>query len=87
VPLREALRIAQQVTEALDAAHENRIIHRDLKPANIKITPAGGVRVLDFGPAKAVSDGSGLDGQRFLMKTVIEEAGTLVVILKGEARP
>jgi serine/threonine-protein kinase len=53
IPLEEALGIATQITEALEAAHEKGLIHRDLKPANIKTTPEGKVKVLDFGLAKA----------------------------------
>jgi eukaryotic-like serine/threonine-protein kinase len=54
IPVDEAIPIARQIAEALEAAHDKGIVHRDLKPANVKVTPEGTVKVLDFGLAKAL---------------------------------
>jgi serine/threonine protein kinase/Tol biopolymer transport system component len=62
LPVREALRLADQIAEALEAAHERRIIHRDLKPSNVKITRDGRAKLLDFGLAKALEEAEGGTG-------------------------
>jgi len=84
LPLDEALAIATQIAEALEAAHDAGIVHRDLKPANLKITDAGSVKVLDFGLAKIYFDEAAPARDPSLSPT-ITAAGTGAGVIVGTA--
>src|SRR6185436_5660584 len=89
LPLDEALPLARQIAEALEAAHEQGIIHRDLKPANVKVRPDGTVKVLDFGLAKAMESGAAAAGPGLIglsqSPTITSPAMTQLGMILGTA--
>ena len=85
LPLDEALAIAKQITEALEAAHEQGIVHRDLKPANVKVREDGTVKVLDFGLAKALEPPGAVSGSASMSPTITSPAMTQAGMILGTA--
>ena len=85
IPLDEALPLAKQIAEALEAAHEQGIIHRDLKPANIKVRADGTVKVLDFGLAKALDPAAALSPEAMNSPTITSPAITQAGMILGTA--
>jgi len=85
IPVDEALGIAKQIAEGLEAAHEKGIIHRDLKPANIAVTNDGNVKVLDFGLAKALEPSSAGAADLTASPTITTPAMTDLGVILGTA--
>ena len=85
LPIDEALPIARQIADALEAAHEQGIVHRDLKPANVKLRADGAVKVLDFGLAKAMQPVTAVSPDMPAAPTITSPALTQLGVILGTA--
>jgi len=85
LPVEEALQIARQVAEALEAAHEHGVVHRDLKPANIQLSADGAVKVVDFGLAKALVGDASSGSTDLSLSPTMTAGATLAGVILGTA--